>query len=141
MSCGADTTYRKICICGAAIRYVAPGPRPKPPLESTIKARIRAAVIDAGCLCWVHNVDNRNLHTGLGLGTSDLICVAPGGRFLAIEVKRPGGKPNENQKRFLAAVRHFGGVSGIATNAEEALALVAEAKHGAQPDAQPDADR
>jgi len=133
--CGFETKNRKHCpACLALVVYVPPAKRAKPPLESAIKAAIRAAVIAEGCLCWVHNVDNRSMSTGLGLGTSDLICVVPPyGRFLGIEVKRPGYEPsrvNDNQRAWLAVVRQFGGVSGIATSVAEALALVREAGQG-----------
>jgi hypothetical protein len=98
-------------------------------LEAPIKARIRLALVEVGVLVWVHNVDNRTMHTGLGLGTSDLICIVPPhGRFLGIEVKRPGAHPNDNQKRWLAVVRQFGGITGVARNVTEALALVDEAR-------------
>ncbi len=107
-------------------------PKQKPEKEATIKARIRAAIVNAGCLCWVHDVDYRQGKTGLGKGTSDLICIVPPfGRFLGVEVKRPGYSPSDvrpEQRAWLAAVRAFGGVSGIATNESEALALVAEAR-------------
>lgn len=131
--CGAETRFKKSCPeCFSPVTFVAPPKRAKPPLESTIKAAIRAAVIGEGCLCWVHNVDNRMMHTGLGLGTSDLVCVVPPyGRFLGIEIKRPGYCPSDvsdNQRNWLAAVRKFGGVSGIATNVHEALALVRESR-------------
>ncbi len=135
--CGAETKNRRECAaCSTLVVYIPPEKgarvRVKPDLESKVKAAIRAAVIAEGCLCWVHNVDNRALFTGLGLGTSDLICVVPPlGRFAGIEVKRPGYSPsrvNDNQRRWLAAVRKFGGVSGIATNEAEALALIKEAR-------------
>ena len=76
---------------------------------------------------------SRNLRTGLDAkGVSDLICIVPPfGVFLAIEVKRPKYSPSDvtpDQRAYLAAVRHFGGVSGIATCEDEALALVAEAR-------------
>lgn len=134
-ACGAETKNKKDCpTCGAPVVYVPPTKRAKPPLESKIKADIRAAVVKAGVLAWVHNVDNRTMHTGLGLGTSDLICVVPPlGRFLGIEVKRPGYQPsrvNDNQRAWLDVVRRFGGVTGIATNVSEALALVEEARQG-----------
>ncbi len=107
-------------------------PRSKPEKEAPIKARIRAAVLATGrCLCWVHDVDCRLGKTGLGKGTSDLILlVLPLGRFCGIEVKRPGYSPSDvrpEQRAWMAAVRVFGGVSGIATNESEALALVDEA--------------
>ncbi len=131
--CGRETKNRKQCpTCLTLVVFVAKAKRAKPPLESKIKAEVRAAVIAEGCLCWVHNVDNRFLATGLGLGTSDLICVVPPrGRFLGIEIKRPGYEPSrvsDNQRAWLAVVRQFGGVTGIATNVREALALVHEAR-------------
>ena len=81
----------------------------------------------------IHNIDNRLMSTGLdSRGVSDLICIVPPlGRFLAIEVKRPGYSPSDvtpDQRAFLAAVRHFGGVSGIATCVKEALLLLEEAR-------------
>jgi hypothetical protein len=113
------------------------------PLEKGIETRIRVALSTAGVLVMKHHVDNRGqkpcvkcghkdtqrgARTGLGLGVSDLICVVPPhGRFLGIEVKRPGYTPSdvrEDQKRWLNVVRRFGGVTGIATSEEEALALV-----------------
>jgi hypothetical protein len=110
--------------------YVAPV---KPELEQPIKKRIQTALRDAGCAAWVHNIDNRQLHTGLDAkGCSDIVgIVTPHGRFLAIEVKRPKYSPSDvtaDQRCFLAAVRKFGGVSGIATSVEQALALVEEAR-------------
>lgn len=133
--CGAETVNKKVCPwCLLAVLYVAPAKkeRPKQELESTIKERIRAAVIAEGCLCWVHTVDNRNIRTGLGIGTADLICVVPPhGRFLGIEIKRPKYSPSDvsqKQRNWLEVVRKFGGVTGIATNVEEALALVQECR-------------
>ena len=129
--CGAETKSKKDCPkCRAPVVYV---PRAKPELEQPIKKRIQAALRDAGHACWIHNIDNRSMHTGLdSRGVSDLICiVAPLGRFLAIEVKRPKSSPSDvtpDQRCFLPAVRKFGGVSGIATNVEEALLLVEEAR-------------
>ncbi len=135
--CTLETKNKKVCPwCGAPVVYVerVKPPKPKAELESSIKARIRAALIEAGCLCWVHNVDNRNLHTGLGIGTADIICVVPPhGRFLGIETKRPNRKATEDQLRWLAVVRQFGGVTGIATNVDEALALVQQARQLSSP--------
>jgi hypothetical protein len=107
-------------------------PKPKPERESPIKERIRAALIEAGCFVKVHDIDNRHGKTGLGIGTSDLICIVPPhGRFLAIEVKRPGYSPSDvrpAQRCFIDAVRKFGGVAGIAVDVASALALVREAR-------------
>ena len=136
--CVAETRHKKACpVCKAPVVFVAKK-RVKAPLESDVKKRLRALVIAEGCLCWVHNVDNRLMFTGLGLGTADLICVVPPfGRFLGIELKRPGYSPSDvsdNQRSWLAAVRRFGGVSGIATCEAEALALIREARQESRTD-------
>jgi hypothetical protein len=108
--------------------------RPKPPREKAVEIAIRVALAAAGILVMKHAVDNRgHLRTGLGIGVADLICVVPPhGRFLAIEVKRPGARARTSlvQKRWLAVVRRFGGVTGVATSVEEAMALVEEARRG-----------
>lgn len=128
--CGADCTHKKHCkACGAPVVYVPPT---KPEKEAPIKARIRAALIEAGCIVWVHDIDYRLGKTGLGKGTSDLICIVPPlGRFLAVEVKRPGYSPSDvrpDQRCFIAVVRKFNGIAGIAVDVPSALALVAEAR-------------
>lgn len=103
--------------------------RVKTELEKPIETRIRVALNEAGVLVWKHNIDNRNLHTGLGIGTADLICVVPPkGRFLGIEVKRPGCDASENQERWLDIVLKHGGIAGVAHSVEEALALVEAAR-------------
>lgn len=103
--------------------------RKKKELEGPIKARIRAALVQAGAFTMIHDVDNRLGKTGLGKGVSDIICVVmPFGRFLAIEVKRPAFSPSDvrpDQVRWLAEVRKYGGVAGIATCEREALDLLA----------------
>ena len=110
-----------------------PRARVKQEREKPIRQRVYDALVAAGCMVKVHTIDNRlNQATGLGVGTSDLICIVPPrGVFLAIEMKRPKYSPSDvtpKQRAFLVAVRHFGGVSGIATCEAEALALVAEAR-------------
>lgn len=54
----------------------------------------------------------RKFWTFTGLrGVSDILGVLPDGRFLAVEVKRPGEVPTEAQSVFLAQVEQSGGVS------------------------------
>ena len=133
-ACSVETKNKKACpSCGLPVVYVAP---PKPELEQPIKMRCKRAIIAAGHVAWIHN---RLMHTGLdSRGVADLICiVSPWGRFLAIEIKRPKYSPSDvtpEQRAFLAAVRKFGGVAGIATCEEEALALVAEAQQSQRSD-------
>jgi hypothetical protein len=63
-------------------------------------------------------------------GTSDILGVAKGGRFLAIEVKLPKRKKNvtEAQQLFLEDIQRRGGVAGVATTIEEALTIIKQ--HG-----------
>ena len=42
-------------------------------------------------------------------GSSDILGVLPGGRFLCIECKSKGGKLSPEQKQFLADVQELGG--------------------------------
>lgn len=122
--------------CDRHAVYV-PRVKVKPEREKPIRERVAAALIAEGCMVKTHTIDNRHTNaSGLGVGTSDLICIVPPhGVFLAIEMKRPKYSPSDvtpAQRAFLAAVRHFGGVSGIATCVAEALALVAEARQPRQ---------
>lgn len=53
----------------------------------------------------------RLMRFGLAKGSSDLIgMLPPSGRFLAVEVKRPGERPTPAQVAWLAEVRLAGGV-------------------------------
>jgi len=127
--CGAETRRSKECgECGTLVVFL---PKAKPPLESVVKAEIRKALVGMGGMVMVHNVDNRNLSTGLGKGVSDLVVIVPpSGRFLAIEIKRPGytnSDVSDIQRAWLSSVREFGGVSGVACCVSEAKELFSEA--------------
>lgn len=99
------------------------------PREKGIELQIRAAVDAAGVMCMKHHVDQRSpFGRGLGLGVADLICIVPPhGRFCAIEIKRPGYSPSDvrpEQRKWMAVVRRYNGVVGIATSIEEAFRLI-----------------
>lgn len=66
----------------------------------------------------------RMIQAGLCKGGSDLIGIAPGGLFAAIEVKTDKGRATEEQKNFIEVVRDCGGVAGIARSASDALEIV-----------------
>ncbi len=58
-------------------------------------------------------------------GIPDLVgCI--NGRFVALEVKRPGEKPTKYQENQLQAIGTAGGVTGVVTSELEALKLVSE---------------
>lgn len=109
---------------------IAHSPRPR---EKAIEIQIRVALAAADVMVMKHNVDHRaTFGRGLGLGVADLICVVPPlGRFLAIEVKRPGYSPSDvrdDQQRWLRTVTRYGGIAGVASSVEEAMRLVAIAR-------------
>lgn len=100
--------------------------------EQDIQRLIMLALSEAGCLIFRQNVGVLKnaagipIRFGLAIGSSDLIGIAPGGRFLAVEIKTAKGKATPEQLRFIEAVRDRGGIAGIARSPAEALALLAE---------------
>jgi hypothetical protein len=44
-------------------------------------------------------------------GAAEFLGICPGGRFLSVEVKRPGGRLSPEQKTWLDAVNNEGGVA------------------------------
>jgi hypothetical protein len=66
------------------------------------------------------------MHVAYGLcpGSSDLIGMLKGGRFVALEVKRPGEQPTKSQQQFIALIRRMGGVADVVTSADEAERVV-----------------
>lgn len=46
------------------------------------------------------------------------------GQFVALEIKRPGQRPTEQQEQFMAMVRDRGGLAGVATSVEQAQAML-----------------
>lgn len=111
--------------------------------ETKIQRLIMLALSEAGCTVWrnetagawigkqIHRAgdqvtltDARMMTFGLCVGSSDIVGIAPDGRFLAIEVKTPAGRPTKEQLRFIEAVRNAGGIAGIARSVDEALDLI-----------------
>lgn len=101
-----------------------------PQNESAIMHQIMVALSQAGCLIYRNNTGTAFTRTGamirfgLCVGSSDLIGIAPGGKFIAFEVKTDTGRPTIEQKRFINAVIAAGGIAGIVRSPAEALALI-----------------
>ncbi len=57
-------------------------------------------------------------------GMSDIIGMLKDGRFLAIEVKRPGKSPTGDQEAFLLNVAENGGVAGWIDDASQVLSFL-----------------
>lgn len=99
--------------------------------EKEIQNNIRVALSEAGCKVWRNNAGFATYHNGevvkygvANPGGSDLIGIAPGGYFVAIEVKTNKGKATEAQENFIRVIKEMGGRAGIAHNAQEALEIV-----------------
>ena len=54
-------------------------------------------------------------------GIADLLGIEKGGRFFAIEVKRPGGQTTLEQDQFLESVRTFGCKAFVATSIQDVM--------------------
>ncbi len=99
--------------------------------ESRILSEIQLAASRLGARLWRNQTgkyqltDGRWLSSGLCVGSSDLIGIAPDGRFLAVEVKRPGKQPTPEQRAFIAFVRSFGGIAGVCHSVDEFIELMA----------------
>jgi hypothetical protein len=53
------------------------------------------------------------------VGSSDIIGLLPGGRFIAVECKAPGGRLSEHQIEFLQDIERMGGLAVIAKSVED----------------------
>jgi hypothetical protein len=99
-------------------------------LESAIMNDILTHLQRSCVLVWRNNTGRRSgVRYGLGVGSADLIGVVRG-RMLAIEVKRPGGKPSADQITWMRVVNMHGGYAVVVTSVPEAIAAVRAAEAG-----------
>jgi hypothetical protein len=109
------------------------------PSQATPEGRLLRTILEAlrqepDVLVWrnttgVTEHDGRRVTYGLALGSSDLIgLLGPHGRFVALEVKTPAGRVTEHQARFLARVRHHGGIAAVVRSVADARATIAGAR-------------
>lgn len=110
--------------------------------EAAIVADVRLAWSNAGGRIFRNNCGQYVVEPGRVIrygvcnpGGSDLIGWRPVtitpemvgqtiAQFTALEVKRKGGKPTGEQVRFIKAVQAAGGLAGVVTSADEALAML-----------------
>jgi hypothetical protein len=94
-------------------------------LEQDIQKQILDYLRWRGIPCYKHqNAGIRKPDGGyiptLTRGVSDIIgCIPKTGRFLAIEVKRPGNKPTAEQQQFIDTINEAGGLASVARSVEE----------------------
>lgn len=74
--------------------------------------------------------DGRTQRFGLCPGSSDLVGIGPGGRFLALEVKTERGRVSPEQQRFIDLVNARGGIGAVVRSPEQARAVVEAARRG-----------
>jgi hypothetical protein len=96
--------------------------------QGTPEGRIKAACLryleKRGIRAWnnpsgaVRIAPDRWVHFGRK-GSADILGCLPGGRFLAVEVKSPGGRLSPEQKQFLAEIRDLGGLALVVWNWKE----------------------
>jgi hypothetical protein len=98
-------------------------------LPTLLESQIQRSILDFlrwhGIFCFRVNQQGVPLHDGTGRyrpgptkGVSDILAIYKG-RFIAIEVKRPGQKPTPQQEAFLEAVNEAGGLAFVATSIED----------------------
>lgn len=73
----------------------------RPPTESQVEAKIVAYARSKGCLVYKFSSPARR-------GVPDRIIIAPGGKVLFLEIKRPGKHPTELQLREMRLLREQG---------------------------------
>lgn len=111
--------------------------------EADIQFAVRAALgQEPDLVLWrnqagvAHHCDasgrERVVRYGLARGAADLVGVlAPGGRWVALEIKRPGGRTTDEQELFLRLVRRMGGFAAVVDSVESARAAIDRARAGA----------
>lgn len=113
----------------------------KSPLEAVVQNAIRKALgLEPGLILWRNNVGHVEywkedgskveFNYGLETGSADLVgCLD--GRFVALEVKRPGGVQSDEQIAWAERVRFNGGFYAVVKSVDEARAAIARARTGA----------
>ena len=75
----------------------------------------------------LQNKTGRWVQFGLCKGSSDLIGWHKlTGKFVAIEVKRPGQKLREDQKDFIDRVKEAGGIAGVARHPDDLAEILTD---------------
>ena len=84
--------------------------------EADVTAQIRQVLK----ICKVWHWKNWSGPMTYPKGISDILGIYKG-RFLAIEIKKPGGKPTPDQLKFLRYVREEGGIAFVAYSVDDVV--------------------
>ena len=101
-----------------------------------IERDIQTQILDAlrACGFWAHRLNtgrfgSRHVEAGLGKGSPDVVVILrPSGRFVGLEIKRPGQKPKAEQVAWGEEVAAHGACYAVVTCVADALAAVRTAR-------------
>ena len=96
-------------------------------LEYLRAKRIFAWRVNSGAVTATYNGKTRFVRFNGMPGMSDICGVLPDGRFLAVEVKREGGKTTPDQQTFLESVTKTGGLAIVVHSVDELDQAIREA--------------
>ena len=99
--------------------------------ETQIMHQIQIALSEKGCFVLRTNsgvyFDSQGNRITIGFkGLSDLVGFRPDGKFFALEIKTPTGRPSKEQLKFIEFCHSKGVVAGIANSIESAIQVVLE---------------
>ena len=99
--------------------------------ESKLMHQIMAVLSEKGCFVLRTNsgvyFDSQGNRITIGFkGLSDLVGFRPDGKFFALEIKTPTGRPSKEQLNFIEFCHSKGVVAGIANSIESAIQVVLE---------------
>lgn len=107
--------------------------KPKKPLESDIQRAVIGLLKRHPKVAWVERMNSGAFKVGSNalnkgrffrsgfVGCSDIIGQLKTGQFLAVEVKRPGGKVSDAQAAFLESVNKGGGLGFVAYSIDDVI--------------------
>ena len=97
------------------------------PLERDIQKEILEYLHRKGYFVWKEHsggimVDGGTRYMPIGLkGKSDILGMTRDGKFLAVEVKRPGGIVSPDQQEFIRQVTFHGGIAIVAYGIDDVI--------------------
>jgi len=102
------------------------------PLERAVLKAVLAALRAHPRVAFVERMNSGAYKSAAGhyvrygfVGCPDIIGMLKDGRFLAVEVKRPGGNPTGDQVEFLGVVARWHGVAFVAWSADDVARALA----------------
>lgn len=90
------------------------------PKENTITRSILAELKKLGPDCWARKIE---CNARQGAGIPDILCCYMG-RFLALEVKRPGGRMTALQADTVKAINEAGGKAVVVTCMDDVMKAI-----------------